>query len=159
VNAPKFPKNSELVRYIDGLHRLRARRPAAAAYLPDPPSGTPSRDYLSVNSLELESLQTIADYHRVRAQNGRGKVALCAHKVSRYNMVAGNCGIAVSFDRASGTWRFKDGSGMQDAYKHHARTDKLKSYSHCGVEFVRALTKHNEGKFARRMADRRFHLL
>jgi hypothetical protein len=83
VNPPKFPKNSELVRYIDELHRLGKSRPAAAAYLPDPPSDTPSRDYLSVNSLELESLPTIADYHRLRAQNNVGKVALCAHYVSR----------------------------------------------------------------------------
>jgi hypothetical protein len=159
VSAPKFPKKSELVRYIDEVYRLNGRRPHVAAYLPDPPSDDPSNDYLSVNSLELESILVIADYHRMRAQNNFGKVALCAHAVARYNMIAGNCGVAIAYDSQSGSWQFRNGDAIEDAYKHHARTDKLKSHSHCGVEFVRALTNHNAGKFARRMANKRFHLL
>jgi hypothetical protein len=157
--APKFRKNSELVRYIDEIYRLSDRRPAAAAYLPDPPSDAPHKQYMSVNSLEVETLQVIADYHRIRAQNNVGKVALCAHTVGRYNMVAGNCGVSIRRDYDSESWKFQDRNGLQDAYKHHIRHDVLKSYSHCGVEFVRALKTHNEAKFARRMADRRFHLL
>jgi hypothetical protein len=159
VNPPSFANHSELVRYIDELHRLSGRRPAAAAYLPDPRSDRPERDYLSVNSLELESMKVIADYHRMRAQNNVGQVALCVHKVWRYNTVAAKCGIAVRHNRGSGTWKFQDRDGLRDAYMHHARHDRLTSESHCGVEFVRALTKHNEGKFARRMVDRRFHIL
>jgi hypothetical protein len=103
-------------------------------------------------------MEVIADYHRIRAQKNEGKVALCAHKVSRYNIVAARCGIAVQYDQESEVWKFQDRGGLRDAYAHHPRRDRLISESHCGVEFVRALTKHNEGKFARRMADRRFHV-
>lgn len=161
MTAPRFAERSELLRYIDEDKRLRGNRPHVAAFLPDPPSATPDKDYLSVNALELEAIDEIAGYHRMRMQNGEGKVALCAHKVSFYNDAARKCGIALSFDRESKTWVFIDRGKPLPAYAHHprARTDQLKSPSHCGVEFTRGLrTEHEQAKFARRMTKVRFHL-
>jgi len=82
VKTPKFAARSELVRYVSELNRHKGNRTAVATFLPDPPSETPQTDYLSVNSLEVESMKVIAAYHRAKWQNNKEKVALCAHKVS-----------------------------------------------------------------------------
>ncbi|MFZ0844635.1 MAG: hypothetical protein WAM62_02505 [Pseudolabrys sp.] len=162
LTSPKFSERDELVRYVSELNRLSDRRPAVAAFLPDSPTGDPKKDYLSVNSLELESLKVIADYHRAKWQQNAGKVALNAHKVSHYTDAGRKCGIQISYDRESSIWLFQGGKKPEEAYKHHPvlGSDRLNSISHCGVEFTRALKDQNKAaKFARRMTATRFHLL
>jgi DNA-binding protein Fis len=162
LKIPKFSERKELVRYVSELNRHRDGRPAAAAFLPDPPSGNPKADYLSVNSLEVESLKEVAAYHRAKWQGNRGKVALSSHKVSHYTDAGRKCGIQIQYDRDSSTWQFSNGRYFEVAYKHHPvlGSDRLNSISHCGVEFTRALKDQNAAaKFARRMTGSRFHLL
>jgi hypothetical protein len=162
VKKPKFLEHSELSRFISGLNRLRNNRPAIAAFLPDPPSAKPEKDYLSVNSLEVESLRDIANYHRAKWQSNEGKVALTVHKVAAYTDAGRKCGISISYDRSAASWVFVSGSASETAYMHHPvlRSDQLQSPSHCGIEFTRALKNQNDAaKFARRMVTNRFHLV
>src|SRR5262249_46258208 len=83
VTKPNFSERSALVRYVSEENRLKGRRPAVATFLPDPPSNTPEKDYLSVNSLEVESITIIATYHRQKWQSGNGKVALIPNPIDQ----------------------------------------------------------------------------
>jgi hypothetical protein len=131
-----------------------------AAFLPDPPDPTRKRSYLSVNSLEIESLQAIADYHRQIWQNNSGKVALAAHKVFHYREAGRQSGVTIEYDREEKHYVFRETSGqMSRAFESIPRTDFFKSSSHSGVHFVRALAEHQVSKFARRMSGGKFHLL
>lgn len=158
MKVPKFAAKSRLVRYVDEINRLSGNRTSAAAFI-DPPSDDPS-DHLSVNSLEVETLRQIAAYHRWRAQDDRGEVALCEHKVHEYSDAARKSGVSIVFDRDAGTWQFVHSGRMQDAYKHREvrkHDNPLGSPSHCGVEFKRALSQHAAARFARRMGGKKFH--
>ena len=160
MKKPTFAERSELVRYIHQINRLSGNRPAVAAFL-DPPSADP-KPYLSVNSLQVESLQSIAAYHREIWQGNRGKVALSSHKVSHYSSAGRKCGIQISYDQLSSMWKFQVGKNVEAAYEHHPRlrSDQPQSPSHCGVEFIRALKSPNaQDKFARQMIGMRFHLV
>lgn len=161
MKTPRFAERSELVRYVGELNRLRSGRPAVATFLPDPPNEKTKKPYLSVNSLEVETLADIAAYHRALWQGNRGKVALSSHKVFHYTDAGRKCGIRISYDRDSSTWHFQNGATAEEAYKHHPvlGSDRPNSTSHCGVEFVRALRGHNDAKFARRMSGSKFHLI
>ena len=159
---PTFSERSELVRYVSGVNRLKNNRPAVAAFLPDQPAEDPKKEYLSVNSLELERIDVVAAYHRALWQQGSGKVALSVHKVFEYSDAARKCGVDLNYDRESTTWKFRNGSKQEVAYKHHPVLGShipLNSKSHSGVEFIRALDEYAADKFARRMAGKRFHLL
>jgi hypothetical protein len=136
-------------------------RASPAAFLPDPPDSTRKRPpYLSVNSLEIESLQEIANYHRKIWQNNSGNVALAAHKVFHYREAGRQSGITIEFDREARYYVFRERSGqMSRAFECIPRTDIFKSSSHSGVHFVRALEDHQVGKFARRMSGGKLHLL
>lgn len=161
MREPTFAERSELVRYVHPIHRLRGNRPAVATFL-EPPSQEP-KPYLSVNSLQVESLQDIAAYHRAIWQDNKGRVALSSHKVSHYTDAGRKCGIQISYDHDTFTWSFRgDGANFEEAYKHHPvlRSGRPRSPSHCGVEFIRALKNRNDqDKFARQMIGKRFHLV
>jgi len=162
VTKPNFSERSALVRYVSEENRLKGRRPAVATFLPDPPSNTPEKDYLSVNSLEVESIAIIATYHRQKWQSGNGKVALTLHKVFEYSNAGKKCGVSLIYNRAIRQWKFRNGTKEEDAYKHHPVLGShlpLNSKSHSGVEFVRAMDEYSADKFARRMTGKRFHLL
>jgi hypothetical protein len=158
--VPNFANNKELVRYV--FEQARAgNRVSPAAFLPDPPD--PSRKgptYLSVNSLEVESLKAIADYHREIWQNNSGKVALAAHKVFHYREAGRQSGVAIEYDRDEKYYMFRERTGrFSRAFESIPRTDFYKSPSHSGVHFVRALEEHQVAKFARRMSGGKFHSL
>jgi hypothetical protein len=163
VNKPTFAERKELVRYVSELNRLSGNRTATATFLPDPPSENPNKDYLSVNSLEVESLVEIGNYHRAKWQNNGGLVALCTHKVFDYTNAGKKCNVGFSFDRESSTLFFQaSATVLAEAYKHRPvlGSDRLNSPSHCGVEFTRALkSQHAVSQFARRMGGKRFHLV
>jgi hypothetical protein len=162
VKVPTFHAKAKLARYVDQIHRLTGNRPAAATFLPDPPSDNPADDHLSVNSLEVESMKEIAAYHRWKWQNNEGQVALCVHKVHEYSDAAKKCGINVSYDKSTANWKFS-AEGMrapEQAYRHRpvrAHNNPFGSPSHSGVEFTRALKKHKAAQFARRLSGSKFH--
>jgi hypothetical protein len=113
-----------------------------------------------VNSLEVETLKAIADYHRQIWQNNSGKVALAAHKVFHYREAGRHAGVTIEFDREEQYYVFREKNGqMSRAFECIPRTDIYKSPSHSGVHFVRALEEHQVGKFARRMSGGKFHLI
>lgn len=160
--VPTFSAKSKLVRYVDELHRLSGNRPAAATFLPDPPSANPSNDHMSVNSLEVETMNQIAAYHRWNWQNNMGEVGLCVHKVHEYSDAGKKCGIAVSYNKSSAKWMFSaDRAKLEEAYRHRpvkiGDKNPLGSPSHSGVEFARALKQHKAGQFARRLSAGKFH--
>jgi hypothetical protein len=115
---------------------------------------------MSVNSLEVESLQAIANYHRQIWQNNTGKVALAAHKIYHYREAGRQSGVAIEYDREERYYIFRERTGrLARAFESIPRTDVFKSPSHAGVHFVRALEEHQIAKFARRMSGGKFHLL
>ena len=167
MNVPKFSAKARVVRYIDEINRLSGNRTSAAAFI-EPPSGKPD-DHLSVNSLEVETLQQIAKYHRWRAQGDRGQVALSEHKVHEYSDGAAKAGVTIYYDRHESRWQFSmRGSAPEDAYKHRpvkphysdtGSSEIMGSPSHSGIEFKRALSLHAAARFARRMSGKKFHLM
>jgi hypothetical protein len=110
-NVPNFANNKELVRYVFEQARV-GNRASPAAFLPDPPDTTGRRAYLSVNSLEVESLPVIADYHREIWQNNSGKVALAAHKVFHYREAGRQSGVTIEYDRDQKYYVFQEKGGQ-----------------------------------------------
>jgi hypothetical protein len=161
IKKPTFTSKKRLVRYVSEENRLSGNRPAFATFLPDPPDPSKKKPYLSVNSLEIESLKEIAAYCRGMWQNATGKVALCEHTVFQYNEAGKKSGVSISYCKESQGWQFQGPAGKEDAYLHHPKVEskhEYKSPSHCGVEFTRMLSDHAAGQFARRLAGQKFHL-
>lgn len=155
VTQPTFSSKKELLRYISETDR-NGSFPAASAFI-DPPNPDSAKAYLSVNSLELEGLTAIARYYRARFQEGSGDVCVASHKVFEYTETAKKCGIGLAYDRSTSKWMFELSGKALEAFQHHPVSDRLKSPSHCGVHFTRAMKEHEMAKFARRMAGKRFH--
>lgn len=163
LKEPSFKDRAKLGRYIDEYNKMSGNRPSPAAFLPDP-DDNPLTGHLSVNSLEVESIEVIAEYHRVRAQNGFGDVAISVHNVHTYTDVAKKQGIAFQLDPTTKKLKFLFGDAYHDAFKHRPTVKGTKipvgSDSHCGVEFSRALDQHLASKFARQMAGKgKFHII
>jgi hypothetical protein len=77
---PAFLKKSLLCRYIDRDER-HGQRPSLGAFMPNP-----GDDHLSVNALELESRERVAEYYAdLFGTEDDGKVAVCMHTVLEYN--------------------------------------------------------------------------
>jgi hypothetical protein len=130
-----------------------------AAFLPNP-----GELYLSVNSLEAEEKTKICNYYADAFQNSVGPVAVCTHSVKQYNELAtkASCPIA----HVSGRWMFTEPAGISSpAYKHRPTSKHsdhpFESWSHSGVEFIRALSDVQLRRLARRLAKKKaeiFHL-
>jgi len=99
-----------------------------AAFVPNP-----GESYLSVNSIEIESLPDIAAYYGSQFKDGLGLIAIVCRKVSDYNSAARNAGIRISFCNVECKWKYYSSEGLKDAYKHRPIS---KSRSHCGVEYL-----------------------
>jgi hypothetical protein len=124
----------------------------------------PEHDHLSVNALELESRDQIAQYYTDVFGSEEEKVAVCIHRVLEYNDSGKKAGCWVEWNRANSTWEFPETNGTRGmAYRHRPvkRTENFPhvSWSHCGVEFVRALADLKLRQFARRMAKRKIIFL
>ena len=160
AEKPKFSQKKELARYVSEEDRLGGNRTALTAFI-DPPPDDPAKEYLSVNSLEVESLRQIADYYRHVFQKGEGVVSICTRTVEDYTEAGKKSAVPLSYDRSSESWQFQGKSQQREpAFRHRpvlTRPDGLKSPSHCGVEFVRMLDQHLRSKFARRLSGRKFH--
>lgn len=162
VAQPTFAKKKELARYVSPGDRLRGSRTAFTAFI-DPPPEEPSKEYLSVNSLEVEGLKEIADYYRDSFQKGSGDVSICSRSVEDYTEAGKKSDVDLLYDHSSQCWQFTGMSRQKEpAYRHRAvvkQPNGLKSPSHCGVEFVRMMNEHQRSKFARRLSGRRYHVI
>ena len=113
--------------------------------------------YLSVNSLELESIRQIAAYYRGTLHQDGDEVAVACHKIEDYNQAAHAAGISVRKNSVSNKWEFDGSHGVSEAYKHRPNR---RSISHCGVEFIRTGSDEMRlRKIARRLAGRKPRLL
>lgn len=144
--VPTFAAKHELARYIHPIYRKTGGRVSSGAFLRNP-----GETYLSVNSVETESLDRIAAYYGAHLQQGAGNVVAACHKVFGFNSSASIAGVRVTRQVKTGEWVFLHNGANIPAYRH--RPTPI-SASHCGVEFVIAFTDLLvEKKFARRMAS------
>jgi hypothetical protein len=149
--VPSFASRKQLARYVDPDDLRRGGRVSSAEFLPNP-----GATHLSVNSLELEPLHTIAAYYQERFKGGVGQVAIVCRKVWDYTDAGRSAGVSIKFNKAEGKWKFDTGHGLAVAYKHIPQTRIPKSYSHCGVQFINAGTDELIlNKIARRLAHKR----
>ena len=142
---PSFSATSMLARYVHPQYCKKGERLSPAVFL-----ANPGEDHLSVNSMEVESLPTIADHYRRDLQKDDQKVAIACRKVYAYNKGTSVAGISVIWNKAAGKWMFRHEGVLTPAYK--LRATPL-SRSHSGVEFIRAF--HGEiskKRFSRKMA-------
>lgn len=144
ITQPTFASNSELARRVDEVNLGRGGRVSSAAFLP-----SVGETYLSVNSVESESIQKIAEFYRNHFQGGVGRVTVSCLKVSDYNAAAKRAGVSLGYDKAARRWVFIHDGGPVEAYRH--RPNHL-STSHCGVETVRGMSGDSPNRFARRLA-------
>ena len=155
--APTFAADASLARFIDADQRT-GKRPAVAAFIPNP-----DETYLSVNSIEVEPKDVIADYYREAFQDGQDQVAICTHKIREYTNVAKWASCQILLNATSGQWEFDDSDGKRaPAYRYRpvkpSQNFPFRSVSHCGVEFVRALSDLKIRHIARRLAKRKAEL-
>jgi hypothetical protein len=163
--TPKFAAKSRLLRYIGEDDRLSGNRPAVTAFEPDPllPGVDANDQHLSVNSLEVETVDEIAAYHRLNWQANKGKVALSEHQVHHYTDAGRKCSAVIDYNQTDGVWEFVEKSQRFHAYRHRPvrpnKKNALGSASHCGVEFIRVLNSYHATRFAALLAKKgRFHL-
>jgi hypothetical protein len=163
VTTPSFSGERELARFVHEVNRLSGNRTAAAEFIESvPPLKERPKEYFSVNSLEVETLRTIADYYQDRFAKSTADIAICSTKVNDFNDAGKKSGVLLQYDKPTSSWQFVRPDGTREpAYKHRPNrsSDDLKSESHCGVEFLRVLDENARAKFARRLGGRRFHLL
>lgn len=155
--APTFANKKELARYIHPNFRMRGNRASSLAFELD--AGPPRERYLSVNSLEVERVKTIATYYSSKFESNAATVAISQQKIIDYNLAAKKAGIALSMNN-DGQWECAGGAGKSPAYRHRPVTGTaMPSPSHCGVEFLYECTETIEKKFAVHMARAKFHLV
>jgi hypothetical protein len=151
--TPNFAAQSGLTRYIREPNRMKSKRVSSTAFHRD--LGPSVEHFLSVNSLEVESIREISDYYRGLFQRGIGKVAVSVQKIRAYNAAASAAALPINYNKANTRWEFTAASGSEEAYKHRPG----RSPSHCGVEYVKVFNDHQERKYARRLAKKNYDLL
>jgi hypothetical protein len=135
---------------------------AASAFLLGEADLNSKNAHLSVNATECEPIGQIASYFRAAFQEGKGEVAVCLHKVHRYVDSGRKAGATIRDTKSEPQWVFPEDGSESPAFRHRpvpARKMLTASPSHCGVEFVRALSDVQQRNFARLMAKKpRFHI-
>lgn len=148
---PKFRTKSELTRYVDRDQRLPKNFPANDAFI-----ASPGQSHLSVNSLEVEKLQQIAKRYRDKLQRDDEELAICIHKIFEYNASSRGTSANIRHNRSLDRWEFTDRSNKAEpAYRHRP---SFEGDSHCGIEFIRALSENEALKVARRLAKKKFRI-
>ena len=144
--TPTFGARKILARYVDDANLGRQNRISSSAFMPNP-----GEQYLSVNSLEIESLVLIADYYRTRIASRPGKVAVSCLTVMEYNRACEAGGVTIVYSKTAAQWTFAKDGGASHTYRF--RPTHI-SKSHCGVEPVCMMDSLSAGKFARNLAGR-----
>ena len=141
---PKFRASDKLARYIHPeFRRANGNRPKLGAYLK-----SENEKYLSVNSLEIETINQVADTYAKKFETGQRPVAIAAPTVSDYNDAAHVADIEITFNSTKKIWEYNY-QGSRAAYKHYRADNNI---SHCGVEYVEKFNKYQNFKYSRRMA-------
>jgi hypothetical protein len=143
-----FGGRSKFSRHIELDQRLPRKRPAPAAFEPNP--GDP---HLSIHSLQVESKSSIARRYKER-QRGRGSVAMCVHSIYEYNSAAEGTPAQVIPSEDGINWFFLEGGKITAAYRQSGECA-----SHCGIEYIRVLDTHRMRQVARRLARRNFEVV
>jgi len=158
---PTFVGRYELARYIDPIER-DGTHASWTAFLLTEQDLRSQEPHLSVNSLEVETLEAIADYYRQTIAAGQEDISVCTHKVQRYVECGRSSGAVIVSDPAD-SWIFTTAGGDRaPAFKHREVRVRggSSSLSHCGVEFIRALSEVQQRQLARRLARTpRFHMV
>jgi hypothetical protein len=161
MKKPSFKAHTELARYISPDERRANKHAVYTAFLMNDKDNFGERQsHLSVNTRELEPIETISEYYQTVFQNGQGEVAICLHRVIKYVDEGRKFGLVIRWRGDNDlAWVFDDYAVEALAFKYRpVREDKghgiPASLSHCGVEFLRALTDVQQRSFARRMVRR-----
>jgi hypothetical protein len=154
---PAFAAESSLCRYIHSDEYNIGRRVKWGAFLPNP-----GETYLSVNSLEVEEKGEICNYYAEAFQQGNGPVAVSTHSVKQHNELARKASCQVIYSNSQ--WIFTEPSGTSSpAYRHRPISKRpsypFESWSHSGVEFIRALSDIQLRHLARRLAKKKAEIL
>lgn len=147
--APTFYRKGQFARYVD-KRELAGRRATSAAFLTDK-----AEEYLSVNSLELESSEQIANCYRKIFLSEGSDVGVTLHSIDQYNKSSNAAGVTVTYNKGSSRWEFVRAGTPSPAYTHEPikkQRDRPPSPSHCGVWYTKSFSETQERKFARRMA-------
>jgi hypothetical protein len=153
---PVFAIESGLCRYIDP-GECNGKRVKWGAFLPNP-----GETHLSVNSLEVEEKPQICSYYADAFQKGIGPVTVSTHSVKQYNELARKASCPLI--HSSGQWMFTEPTGTASpAYRHRPVSKRpgypFESWSHSGVEFIRALSDLQARYLARRLAKKKAEIL
>jgi len=156
--VPTFGPLTLLCRHVD-CDGGRRRRASYADFLPNP-----GDDHLSVNSLEVEAKASVAEYYAAAFQRDARPVGICTHSVREYNEVAKKAQCPIRSVGTPTTWEFDDTNGKSAAAYRHRPVSwnanyPFESRSHCGVEFVRALSDLKLRFLARRLAKKKIEHL
>lgn len=148
IKSPEFDERSQLTRYVHESEKLRSGRIGTGVFAPNP-----GDKYLSVNSLEIDSIPQIADYYRSTFKC-KSKVNMVNKRVHEFLEAAEKASLPI-FVSEDGLCEFDGPRGRSPAFKH--RPTKL-SQSHCGVEFIsEEIDPMIVKKIARRLRGSRPH--
>lgn len=143
-----FGGRSRFSRHIELEQRLPRRRPAPAAFEPNPED-----KHLSIHCLQVESKASIARRYKER-QGGQGAVAMCIHTIYEYNEAAKGTLAQVTPSDDGKNWCFNENGKLSLAYRQSGDCK-----SHCGIEYVRVLDTHRMRQVSRRLAQRTFEVV
>ena len=146
-DIPTFRKASKLARYIENEFQNLRNRPAVAAY-----QKKYGETYLSVNSIEVETVRQIAQFYADTIKKGPRPVAIASPTVADYNSAASDVGIMLQFNKQNNCWEFTNYGTRELAYQHRPRKNN-ENKSHCGIEYVRIFNDQMDFRFATRMAN------
>ncbi len=153
-NAANFLLDSQVSRFIHKDYRMRRGRVSSAAFERKVDRSGTREPYLSVNSLEIDSVPTVVTYYRKTFENDRGQVALVIHKIRECNLASQVAGVSVKFDKPQRCWVYEKSSIRHPAYLLRKVPN---STSHSGIEFVKAFGNDTlaEKKFTRKMVNKK----
>ena len=140
---PAFVEGSKLTRYIHPDFRGRKNRPKPAAY-----QLTENEEYLSVNSTEVQTVNQIAEVYATIFEQNRHPIAIACPTLASYNEAATGVGLEITYNDSTKCWEFRKGSGWSTAYRHWRKAGNA---SHCGVQYLGALSDRDGFHFAVRM--------
>lgn len=133
---------------------MRGGRASSAAFERKTTRTESREQYLSVNSLEVDSLPVVVSYYKEVLQDNLGQVALTIHKIKECNLAGQVASVSVKFDKNQGSWVFEKLGNKLPAYR--LRRTPI-SDSHSGIEFVNVFGDNAlaEKKFSRKMANKK----
>lgn len=152
ILPPSFKLKSELARYVDPDELKNGGRVSSGAFMPT----MDDTDCLSVNSIEIDSLNNIANYYHDRFNSNGGEIGIATRKILHFNDAARKAGIEIRKNTGTKCWEYIYRGKILTAYKH--RPTPI-SKSHCGIEYLNInIDEKILKKIARRLSGKRPHL-